>query len=217
MKTAAERGERVVHGDDRAAGGGGGDRSEQSRVGNAEAGFFAFQVAAGLGRAGCLINVSGGEQRIALLLEINHRERGDYEENRHRGQHRPTLAGVTDQAAEGMAQRARNEKNRQHLQKIGQRCRILKGMRRVGVEETAAVGADHLDRFLGGDRSHGQGLCGVFQRGHVLIGGEILNHPLTDQNHREHQRQRQQHVKRNPRQVNPGVADVLRGVTGESI
>ena len=46
----------------------------------------------------------------------------------------------------------------EHLQEIGQRRRVFIRMRGVGVEEAAAVGAQHLDRFLRGHRAHRQRL-----------------------------------------------------------
>ena len=43
-------------------------------------------------------------------------------------------------------------------EEVRQRRRVLVRVRRVGVEEAAAVGAEHLDRLLRGDRAHGQRL-----------------------------------------------------------
>jgi len=52
-------------------------------------------------------------------------------------------------------------------------------------------------------------VCVAFSsRRDLLIGGEILNRALADQQDREYQRQRQQHVKRDSRQIDPGVADL---------
>ena len=118
-------------------------------------------------------------------------------------------------------------------------------MRRVGVEEAAAVGAEHLDRFLRGHRPHGQGLRprrggigddragGVpdrlagavepgrlvvdgLQRSHVLVGGEVLDAALADQDERVDQGNRQQDVQRDAREVHPGVADARRRMAREA-
>jgi hypothetical protein len=51
---------------------------------------------------------------------------------------------------------------------------------------------------------------------HVLVGVEVLDRPLADQEHSNHQRDRQQHVKRDPGQIAPGVADGLRRMAGEA-
>ena len=58
--------------------------------------------------------------------------------------------------------------------------RVLVGMRRVGVEEAAAVGAEDLDRFLRGDRALRDRLLGAFERRRIDIGAEILRHALPD-------------------------------------
>ncbi len=53
-------------------------------------------------------------------------------------------------------------------------------MRRVGVEETAAVGAEHLDGDLRGDGTDCDGLFRAFERRRVDIGAERLRYALPD-------------------------------------
>ena len=149
---AAERGVGVVHAVDRAARGGGGHRREQAAVGDAEAYLLAFHVAAGR------IDAERMQQRVALLFEGDHGHHGDDEDRGHRREHRPALARVADQAPEGEAQRAGDEEDGQHLAEVGERRRVFIRVRRVGVEDAAAVGAEQLDRFLRGERAHRQGL-----------------------------------------------------------
>ena len=79
-----------------------------------------------------------------------------------------------------------DREDQQHLDQVGQRAGILERMRRVGVEEAAAVGAQHLDDFLRGHRSLRDDLLGAFQRGRLGVGGEVLRHAAGDQ----HQRRR---------------------------
>jgi hypothetical protein len=55
-----------------------------------------------------------------------------------------------------------------------------------------------------------------FDGRHVLVGVEVLDRALADQEGRDHQRDRQQHVERDPGQVDPGVADGLRRMAGEA-
>ncbi len=50
--------------------------------------------------------------------------------------------------AEVISQSAADGKDRQHLDEIRERRRILERMRGVGVDVTAAVRAEHLDRDL---------------------------------------------------------------------
>jgi hypothetical protein len=113
-------------------------------------------------------------------------------------------------------------------------------MRRVRVEESAAIGTQNLDGLLRCHRPHGQRLSvgrgglgqrialGVLERHaggvelgvvvlecldrrHILVGVEVLNDALTHEEHRERAAQRQQQVQGNARQVHPEIADSLCG------
>ncbi|MNV22659.1 hypothetical protein D3C71_1136430 [compost metagenome] len=117
-------------------------------------------------------------------------------------------------------------------------------MRRIGVEEAAAIRAQQLDGFLGGHRPHGQGLragdggvreraaFGVqrrlalcvqaglvvmhgFDRLNFLVRAEVLDHALTDQRQRQHQGQRQQHIERAADHIGPEVAHGGRAMPGQ--
>ena len=236
---AAERGVGVVHAVDRPAGGGGGHGREEPGVGDAEAHFLAFHVAA---RG---IDTERVQERVALLLETDDGDRGDDEDGRHRSEHRPALTGVADHAPEGEAQRAGDQEDRQHLREIGQRRRVFIRVRRVGVEETAAVGAQELDRLLRGERPHrqrlflrrrrfGQDLAGGvlerlaggieawcfvgggFDRGRRFERVEVLDRALAGEEEGVGDRERQQHVERDTGEVDPGVAEGLRTMPGEA-
>ena len=65
---AGDRQQAVVHVVDGAAGRIRGDGGEQGGVGDTEANLLAFHVAAGLQRAGCLIDMECGEGGVALRL-----------------------------------------------------------------------------------------------------------------------------------------------------
>ena len=82
-------------------------------------------------------------------------------------------------------------------------------MRRVGVEEAAAIGAQHLDGFLRSHRALRDGLLRAFERGRVGVGMQILNHALRAEQQRANDRERQQDIKRRARQIDPEVADGL--------
>ena len=112
---------------------------------------------------------------------------------------------------------------------------ILEGMGGVGIEEAAAVGAQHLDGHLGGhgtlgnrlgldlDVFHHRVALGVLDLlaagvllGHLggiriehlggLVGAEVLDHPLGDQKHGKHQADGQQQVEAAPGQIDPEIA-----------
>src|SRR5258707_400438 len=72
-------------------------------------------------------------------------------------------------------------KDRDHMHEVRERGRILERVRRVGVEEAAAVGAEHLDGDRRGDRADRDGLLGAFQGGGVDIGAERLGDSLPHQ------------------------------------
>jgi hypothetical protein len=69
-------------------------------------------------------------------------------------------------------------------------------MRRVGVEEAAAIGAEHLDRDLRGHRADCNGLLCAFQRRRFNIAGKRLRHALPDQEQRKDDADWQQDVER---------------------
>ena len=111
---AAERREGVVHRVDRAVRGGRRRRRPQRRVGDAEADLLAFHVAAGLQRR----SPSGRRRAPAraglprLSAHAASASSGD-EDDRHRGQQRPALPRVADHLAERVAQRGRDQQDRE--------------------------------------------------------------------------------------------------------
>ena len=70
------------------------------------------------------------------------------------------------------------EMDYKHLDQIGERIGILKGMRRVGVEEATTVGAHFFDDLLGGDRPLGNCLGRAIQGVHDRVGVEVLDDSL---------------------------------------
>ncbi len=176
----AQRREGIVHGVHRTTGSTCGDGGEQRGVDDAEARLLAFHIAAGLCDGSVLIHAQGGKGGVALLFRIfSHGEETD-EQNGHGHEDGPALTRITHHAAEGVAQRRRNQEHRYHCQKIGERCGIFERMRRVGVKETATVSAQLLDRFLRSHRTQSDDLlfsgcllgdrvaCSIFQR--IAIG-----------------------------------------------
>ena len=65
-----------------------------------------------------------------------------------------------------------------HLDQIRERVGVLKGMRRVDVEEAATVGAQFFDYLLRGDRPLGNRLRRAIQGMHDRVGVEVLDHSL---------------------------------------
>ena len=84
---------------------------------------------------------------------------------------------------------------------------ILERMRRIGVEKAAAVGPKLLDDLLARHRADRDGLFRAFQRRCVDRAGQRLRHAERDQHKRPDHSDRQQDVERDPRQIDPEIAD----------
>jgi hypothetical protein len=80
-------------------------------------------------------------------------------------------------------------------------------MRRVGVEEAAAVGAELLDRRLARDRTHRQHLLRPFNGRHRDVVREILDRPLLHEQQGQDERRGEKEVQGAANQVDPEVAD----------
>ena len=80
-------------------------------------------------------------------------------------------------------------------------------MRRIGVEEAAAIGAEHLDRDLRRDRSERDDLLRAFHRGRGDRAGERLRDAEPDQHQRVDDADRQQDVEGDLGQIGPEIAD----------
>src|SRR5713101_4002245 len=109
-------------------------------------------------------------------------------QDRHRRKQGPSLAPVADHFAEGVSQSRADRKDREHLEEVGQRSRILVRMRRVGIEESAAVSAQFLNHILRSDRSLGYRLRTALERRRIDVRTQIVRHALPDQHERKYQR-----------------------------
>ncbi len=143
----------------------------------------------------------------AALRPIGEAGAGE-EQHEHRGEDRPALPPVADRAAEHVRQPCAEREDRQHLDEVGPRARVLERVRRVGVEEAAAVGAEHLDRFLAARPGPRTSVC--FAPSSVVATtdpAKVCGTPPRDQHERVDDRHRQQEIERDPRQVGPEVAE----------
>ena len=127
----------------------------------------------------------------------------------HGGQDGPTLAFVADHAAENVGERRAEGEDGHHLDEVRQGGRVLERMGRIGVEEPASVGAQHLDRDLRGDRTHRDRLLRTFERRRFHIGRKRLRDPLPDQEQRIGNAKRQQHVEGAAGDIDPEGPTVL--------
>ena len=131
------------------------------------------------------------------------------EQHAHRGEHGPALALIADHAAEHVGERGAEREDRDHLNEVRQRGRVLERVRGIGIEEPAAIGAEHLDRDLRGNRPDRDGLLGAFKRRRLDIGAERLRHALPHQKQRGDNADRQQDIERAAGDIDPEIADRL--------
>ena len=132
------------------------------------------------------------------------------EQDHHRGEDRPALPGVPDRLAERPGQPRAEREDRQHLDEVRDVAGVLERMRRIGVEEAAAIGAEHLDRDLRRDRAERDDLLRAFHRRRGDRAGERLRDAERDQHQRIDDADRQQDVERDPGQIGPEIADAVR-------
>ena len=183
-------------------------RREQGRIGDPEADLLAFHVAAlkperGQGRiAGGLGPVGDGDARE--------------KQKAHGGQDGPTLALVADHATEDVGERRAKGEDRDHLDEVRQGGRVLERVGGIGVEEPAPVGAQHLDRDLGGDRPNRDRLLRAFERCRFNVRRQRLRDALPDEKQGIRDAERQQHVKGAAGDIDPEAADGADRRAGET-
>ena len=103
------------------------------------------------------------------------------------------------------------------LNPVGPRGRVLERMRRVRVEEAAAVGAQVLDGFLAGHRAAVDGLLGTAQRGDdLIVQVEVLDRAADDQDDGRNNADRHQDAQHRAHQVDPEVTQIAGALAGEA-
>ena len=157
-----------------------------------------------------------GEAGIAVLFGPIAGEGAGQKHDGTSGEDGPALAAVADHRAERVGETGGNNEDHDHLQEIGEGRGIFKWVRGIGVEEAAAVGADHLDGFLRCDRALGDDLFGAFERFGDRIGMEILNDALRAEDQRANDGERQQDIKSGAGEIDPEIANAVHLLAGES-
>ncbi len=144
---------------------------------------------------GALVDAELGQQRVAALLAGDVEDGEGHQDHDHRGEDRPPLAAVAHHLAERQAQGARDQQDRDHLEEVRKRRRVLERVRRVDVEEPAAVRAELLDRDLRRGRTERQRLLGhrdllgdrvalrVLDRGARGVELRLVHHHRLDERH----------------------------------
>src|ERR1700731_2909192 len=102
----------------------------------------------------------------------------------------------TGDASQRISESSGNDEDGKHLQEIGDRRWIFKRMSAVGVEESAAVRAQHLDSFLRGygSLSNRLRLARLFECRGCRIRVQVLRNSLRYEKQGVNDRGRQQYV-----------------------
>ncbi len=147
------------------------------------------------------------DARVAVKLEV-HREAGRRDpQHEHRREQCVPLPPIPDQPAERERERERNHQKRPVFDEVRERGRVLERMGRVRVRDPAAVRAQLLDRLLTRDRRPIDRLRRPLNGLRVGRTAQALHHALTRQQQRDRGRERQKNAGRDPREVDPEVAD----------
>ena len=163
---------------------------------------------------------AGKAERVERVVAVRFRrvandDAGD-EEHAHDREHGPALPLVADHAAEDVGQRSAERKDRDHLHIVGKGGRIFERMRGIGVEEAAAICAEHLDRDLRGNRPDRDGLLGPFHCRRIHVRAKCLRHALPDQEQRVGHADGDEDVERNAGDIDPKIADGAHRVPREA-
>ena len=125
----------------------------------------------------------------------------------HGGEDGPAVAGRAGHAAERVGESGGDDEDGEHLQEVRERRGVFEGVGAVGVEEAAAVGAEHLDGFLRSDGALADGLGLAFEGMRDGVGVQVLGDALGDQEQRVDDAGGQQDVEQGAGGVDPEVAD----------
>ena len=154
---------------------------------------------------------------IAALLGPIADEYAGKEHHGHRRENRPALPRVLYRFSKRVSQAGSQREDQHHLHQIRQRRGIFIRMRRVGIEKSAAVGAQHLDGFLRRQRSLLDHLCRALQRCCRHRALEVLDaSPARRKTESPDTQIGSRIYKRAARHIHPEISDGLRRVPRES-
>ena len=190
-----------MRGNDGTGRGRGGNGRKECRGGHAEAHFLALHIAARDTKR--MVHRVTGRFRA-----IRHRN-ATGEQQQHRRQDRPALPDIADRLAKGDRQPRAEHEHAEQLHKIADRRRVFERVRRIGVEEAAAIGAEQLDRELRRHRPERDDLFGTLDRRRADRCSEGLRHAERDIDQRKHDARGQEQVQRDARDIDPEIADPL--------
>src|ERR1019366_389382 len=120
------------------------------------------------------------------------------EHNAHGDRDRPSLPKIEDSASKCEHSGEGHNEDGPYFEHIGEGVGVLIRMRRIGVEKSAAIGAEFLDRFLARYWPDGDDLFDALKRRRFERSGERLRGSERNERESDDDRQRQQYVKGRP-------------------
>ena len=187
----------------------------QCRDGDAIPHLLPLHIAACLSVRDDLVRPDTGQDGVACLFGGDGHPQSDDEQDGRDNPQRPALLCVAHPLAEHVEQTRSDRDLAEDDQDGGERVGVLEGVRRVDVEEAAAVGAQVFDDLHRGHRSLGDGLRLPVQGMHDRVGVEVLDHALRDEDQRAHNTDGQQEIERAAHEIYPEAAKVLRAAAGK--
>ena len=190
-----------MHGIDGTAGKPRGGHDEERRHGKAKAHFLAFHIAL---RG---INAQGLNDRVARCFGPIDNTGSHDDEQEHGDEQGAALALIANHTPEHEGHGRRDDQHGENRKIVRPGGRIFKGMGGIGIEETAAIGAQLLDRFLAGNGSQGNSLLGTFQCCCIDRALKRLRHAKGYEGNGHHNGERQEHIERRLDEIVPEIAN----------
>ena len=180
----------------------GGRHAKERRRRIAKSDFFALGVADGSD------NARVSDSRVVLVFGVGGVPNPYAKENDDHGEQRKTVLDAAHHFSEGVGERDRDREQQIDRQEVREAGRVFEGCRRVGVEESSAVGAKLLDGFHETDRSSRKCLAHVVQDVvEARRAGERLDRPFSHEDDAKDKGDREQYVEQATGHVDPEVAD----------
>jgi hypothetical protein len=131
------------------------------------------------------------DQTAAGDLQRGQRRHRAETEHGHHGRDRRALPAVLDHQPVAVRQRRRDGQQQHDLDQVGHPVGVLERVRRVGVEEPTAIGAEFLDGLLGRHQPALQHLAAAVDGGDRGRRVQVLDDAAGHQHDRGEHRQRQ--------------------------
>ena len=119
---------------------------------------------------------------------------------------------VARHPAVGVGQRRRDGEDQEQREEVGERRRVLERVGALALKKPPPLVPSCLIASCEATGPSAMRLLAALERGDVEVGREVLDHALRDQDQREDDAERQEHVDDAADQIDPEVAERLAAV-----